>query len=162
MSKKKSQSKKEPEKKAPSQSGGKKFMPVIAMLAVVVIAGAYYVLSDKVDIKKSAVASEKDVSSLRGGETKKALPSGLFVGRTAAAYQIASANPELLDAMYCYCYCSKTIGHRSLLSCFTDHHAANCGICQDQAFYADALFKKGLEVADIRQAVDQKYWKPMR
>ena len=28
------------------------------------------------------------------------------------------------DALYCSCACDKYLGHRSLLSCYTDGHAA--------------------------------------
>jgi hypothetical protein len=84
------------------------------------------------------------------------------VGKTAAAYRLAGENRELLDAMYCYCYCNKSIGHKSLLSCFVDNHAANGGICQDQAFYAGSLGKKGFDVAQVRHEVDKKFWRPLR
>jgi len=64
--------------------------------------------------------------------------------------------------MYCYCYCEQSVGHKSLLSCYVDEHAANCGICQDQAFYASSIFKEGKDLAQVRQAVDRKFWKPLR
>jgi hypothetical protein len=104
----------------------------------------------------SATSFEK----LRGGETKPVLSPARFKGKTASAYNVAQKNPELLDAMYCYCYCKKTIGHKSLLSCFTDRHATNCTICQDQAFYAKIMQKKGLDIGQVRKEVDRKFWRP--
>jgi hypothetical protein len=104
----------------------------------------------------SATSFEK----LRGGETKPVLSPTRFKGKTASAYNVAQEYPELLDAMYCYCYCKKTIGHKSLLSCFTDRHAANCTICQDQAFYAKIMQKKGLDIGQVRKEVDRKFWRP--
>jgi hypothetical protein len=57
-------------------------------------------------------------------EKKPALLPALFVGQTAAAYQVANDIPDILDQLYCYCECDKHLGHKSLLSCFTDDHGA--------------------------------------
>lgn len=57
-------------------------------------------------------------------ETKPPLSASLFVGKVAEAYQVAHEIPEVLDKLYCYCGCDKSVGHKSLLSCFTDSHAA--------------------------------------
>lgn len=57
-------------------------------------------------------------------ETKTPLSPAVFVGQTARAYQIAHDIPEVLDQLYCYCQCDKHLGHKSLLSCFTDTHGA--------------------------------------
>lgn len=57
-------------------------------------------------------------------ETKPPLSLTLFVGKTALAYQVAKEIPEILDQLYCYCECDKHAGHVSLLSCYTDSHAA--------------------------------------
>ena len=79
-----------------------------------------------------------------------------------AATLLAKENRELLDSMYCYCNCKETIGHKSLLSCYADNHAVSCGICQDQAFYAASRFQGGDDIAQVRFAVDKKFWKPLR
>jgi hypothetical protein len=107
-------------------------------------------------IETNAAKFEK----LQGGETKPVLSPARFKGKTASSYKVARENPELLDAMYCYCYCKKTIGHKSLLSCFTDKHASKCTICQDQAFYAKILQDKGLGIGQVRKEVDRKFWRP--
>ena len=57
-------------------------------------------------------------------ETRPTLDPGLFVGKAAAAHQVAREIPDVLDQLYCYCQCDKHIGHKSLLSCYTDGHAA--------------------------------------
>jgi hypothetical protein len=44
-----------------------------------------------------------------------------------------------------------------LLSCFTDTHAANCGVCQDEAIDAAAMLHKGYSVREIRRSIDLKY-----
>jgi hypothetical protein len=57
-------------------------------------------------------------------EKKPTLSAAFFVGQTAAAYQIAKDIPDILDQLYCYCECDRHLGHKSLLSCFTDDHGA--------------------------------------
>jgi len=113
-------------------------------------------------VQKTARSKTNDTNfaKLKGGETKSVLSPARFTGKTASAYKVAQENPELMDAMYCYCYCKKTIGHKSLLSCFTDGHASKCGICQDQAFYAKRMQNKGLDIGQVRKEVDRKFWRP--
>jgi Protein of unknown function with PCYCGC motif len=57
-------------------------------------------------------------------ETRPTLDPARFVGKAAAAHRVAREIPDLLDRLYCYCGCDKQQGHKSLLSCFTDGHAA--------------------------------------
>ena len=57
-------------------------------------------------------------------ETRPTLDPKRFVGKAAVGHQIAREIPDVLDQLYCYCECDKTSGHKSLLSCFTDGHAA--------------------------------------
>ena len=57
-------------------------------------------------------------------ETKTPLSPVRFVGKTERAYQVAQEIPEVLDQLYCYCQCDKHVGHLTLLSCYTDNHAA--------------------------------------
>lgn len=57
-------------------------------------------------------------------ETRPTLDPALFVGKAALAHQIAREIPDVLDQLYCYCECDKHTGHKSLLSCYTDGHAA--------------------------------------
>jgi hypothetical protein len=63
--------------------------------------------------------------SVQGGETRPTLSPSLFMGKTMAAYAVAKKYPEILDQVYCYCYCDDPpFNHKSLLSCFVDRHAA--------------------------------------
>ena len=57
-------------------------------------------------------------------ETRPTLDPAQFVGKAAAAHRVAREIPGLLDQLYCYCGCDKHQGHKSLLSCYTDGHAA--------------------------------------
>ena len=90
-------------------------------------------------------------------ETKNTLSPVQFVGKTAFAYQLAQEIPDVLDHLYCYCHCDKSIGHNTLLSCFTDTHAANCGVCQNEAIDAAAMLKKSFSLPEIKRHIDLKY-----
>lgn len=57
-------------------------------------------------------------------ETRSTLDPARFVGKAALAHQVAREIPDVLDQLYCYCECDKHAGHESLLSCYTDGHAA--------------------------------------
>jgi hypothetical protein len=57
-------------------------------------------------------------------ETRPTLDPALFVGKATAAHRVAREIPDVLDQLYCYCQCDKHFGHKSLLSCYTDGHAA--------------------------------------
>ena len=57
-------------------------------------------------------------------ETRPTLDPARFVGKVALAHRVAREIPDVLDQLYCYCQCDKHAGHKSLLSCYTDGHAA--------------------------------------
>jgi hypothetical protein len=57
-------------------------------------------------------------------ETRPTLDPAKFVGKARIAHQVAREIPDVLDQLYCYCECDKHRGHKSLLSCYTDGHAA--------------------------------------
>ncbi len=57
-------------------------------------------------------------------ETRPTLAPALFVGKARVAHEVAREIPDVLDQLYCYCECDKHMGHKSLLSCYTDGHAA--------------------------------------
>ena len=57
-------------------------------------------------------------------ETRPTLDPARFVGKPRLAHQVARDIPDALDQLYCYCACDKHLGHKSLLSCYTDGHAA--------------------------------------
>ena len=73
------------------------------------------------------------------------------------AYAIARSIPAVLDGLHCYCNCSMTMGHRSLLACFEDQHGAGCEICQLQAETAAQASARGQSLEDIRAAIDAAY-----
>jgi hypothetical protein len=158
-----SKRKKTSRKKQVKSSNSKK-LRIIMLVAILVAAGGYffYNKTNRTQAAYSPAKTPADIEALKGGETRATLSPVLFVGKVARAYSVARENRELLDSIYCYCNCKKTIGHKSLLSCFTDKHAVNCDICQDQAFYAASRFQGGDDIAQVRFAVDKKFWRPLR
>jgi hypothetical protein len=98
--------------------------------------------------------SATDPATLRGGETRPILDGKYFAGQAGQAYRAAAEIPDVLDHMYCYCECERSVGHKSLKSCFVDLHGANCDICQEEALMAWRLNREGLSVLQIRRKID--------
>ncbi len=109
------------------------------------------------ELSRYSMAEGTALSAYVRREAKPTLAPALFVGKTERAYRIAHDMPDVIDQLYCYCECDKHSGHLSLLSCYTDNHAANCDICQDEALDAAQMQKQGYSVGKIRAYIDQKY-----
>jgi hypothetical protein len=92
---------------------------VVPLLAVAV--GAWRQDAPPSGLWASAAAAAEPVTRR---EHRPTLDPAKFVGRARVTHQIAREIPDVLDQLYCYCGCDKSVGHRSLLSCFTDGHAA--------------------------------------
>jgi hypothetical protein len=80
-----------------------------------------------------------------------------FQGEARETYRIARENPALLAKLHCYCRCDERLGHRNLLDCYRDVHAASCGICMGEARDADQMAKQGTSVEDIRATLKARY-----
>jgi hypothetical protein len=70
------------------------------------------------------IVSPTTIGRVARRETRPTLDPVQFVGKAAGAHQVAREIPDALDQLYCYCECDKHLGHKSLLSCYTDGHAA--------------------------------------
>ena len=73
------------------------------------------------------------------------------------AYEAARRVPQVLDGLYCHCNCSKSFGHRSLLTCFESEHGARCDICTGEAMLASQLTARGGSLDQLRKAIDAQY-----
>lgn len=131
---------------------GVRFAGLLIVIALIIAAWVY-----ANNPSRSSNPQPKDGSAYVRRETKPTLSPALFVGQTGKAYQIAQEIPDVIDELYCYCECDKHSGHRSLLSCYTDNHAANCDICQDEALEAAKMVKQGVGMAEIRSRIDGKF-----
>jgi hypothetical protein len=101
----------------------------LAALVGLVLAGAVFLgraLSPppQVSTGQPTLSSGTLVPAVARRETRPTLDPALFVGKARAAHQVAREIPDILDQLYCYCECDKHAGHKSLLSCYTDGHAA--------------------------------------
>lgn len=114
---------------------GMRYFPVVVVTLVVLGLGGSYLFARSTHKASSGVqgaqgvqvatAMDKPANSgpnLR--ETRPTLSPTLFTGKIAQAYQAAREVPQVLDQLYCYCQCQETFGHKSLLSCYVDNHAA--------------------------------------
>ena len=75
------------------------------------------------------------------------------------AYEAARQYPETLDRLHCFCECQESMTHRhkTLLTCFTNTHAAGCGICIREALLAKELKDKGLPDDQVENAVESAF-----
>jgi len=72
-------------------------------------------------------------------------------------YEMAAEMPEMLDGVYCYCFCHDNFGHYSLLDCFLEDHGAGCNICMEEAVLTYQMTQQGSSLDDIRREVDRRY-----
>lgn len=97
-----------------------------ALLALIALSvGAGLVWRGQAPPAAPAIASSQATTSTPARrETRPTLDPAQFVGKAAAAHRVAREIPDVLDQLYCYCGCDKQQGHKTLLSCYTDGHAA--------------------------------------
>jgi hypothetical protein len=81
-----------------------------------------------------------------------------FTGLTRDAYRAVREIPVTIAQMPCYCHCDRSIGHKSLYSCFEDDHAAHCAVCVNEALMAHKLEKEGkLSAPQIRERIVEQF-----
>ncbi|MBI5047895.1 MAG: hypothetical protein HZB54_02940 [Deltaproteobacteria bacterium] len=137
------------------KSENKKLLWVGLAVLVVIGFGGGYLLSSY--LGSGYDKNITDISTIRGGETRPTLSPVRFTGKTALTYEIAREIPEILDSLHCYCECKKHFGHKSLLTCYVDDHAAFCDVCMDEAIRAYELFKQGKDILTIRKTIDREF-----
>ncbi|MBI5096811.1 MAG: hypothetical protein HZA18_07445 [Nitrospirae bacterium] len=144
----------------------KKGVTIIAVLAIAGVAIFFYLNSHKGlpadGDGPPTYLSYKNNVDWSGGETKPIVSTALFTGMARQAYAAAAMIPEVLDRLYCYCYCAEDHGHKSLRTCFTEGHGANCDTCINEAILAQKLHEKGASIQEIRESIDSQYYRPYR
>jgi hypothetical protein len=75
------------------------------------------------------------------------------------AYELAAKIPKVLYQQPCYCYCDRNMGHKSLHSCFSGTHGAECGTCLKELYYTYTMHKQGKTAAQIRAGINKGDWK---
>jgi hypothetical protein len=138
----------------------KNFGTASAFIAVIlmVLGGVYYYT------KPTGRATASNPAPAMGQliENRPVLSSALFTGKTALAYKYASEIPKVNDSQFCYCYCKKDHGHKTLLTCFTSMHGSKCSTCMDEVIYAYELYQEGKSLDEIVVAVDRKFYRPYK
>jgi len=99
-------------------------IPLVIVIAGVVLLGRAWSPPSQVSTGLPAWSSNPVTQTVERRETRPTLDPALFVGKARLAHQVAREIPDTLDQLYCYCECDKHMGHKSLLSCYTDGHAA--------------------------------------
>jgi hypothetical protein len=74
-------------------------------------------------------------------------------------YALAAKIKPVLYQQPCYCYCDRSVGHKSLLDCYASEHGSQCDICQKEAVLAYQLTQKGKTPEQIRAAIIRGDWK---
>lgn len=106
---------------AEDKKGGKKWI-ITGIVVVAAVTGI--LMSGKLSSQNN---HEHTGRSFTHGEreTGTVLDPMQFTGQVRAAYAAAQKYPDVLNEVFCYCYCdAEPFNHRSLLSCFTDRHGA--------------------------------------
>jgi hypothetical protein len=72
------------------------------------------------------------------------------------SYEAARKYPATIDLLHCFCECKESPRehHKSLLTCFTNDHAAGCGICQHEAILAAKLKDEGASDEEVEYTVE--------
>lgn len=153
MGKKKSRNKGSKNKPQPQRKIN--FVPFIFIGAIVVVLATVYLMTKP---QGGSVPTASATGPLI--ETRPVLSSASFVGKAALAYQYAAEIPKVIDSQFCYCYCKKNHGHKTLLTCFTSRHGSKCDICIDEVIYAYELYHQGKSIDEIVIAVDKKFYRP--
>jgi hypothetical protein len=85
------------------------------------------------------------------------------------AYQFATANPDVMKNIPCYCGCGN-VGHSSNYDCYVstvddkgnltfDNHALGCSICVDITQDVMRMLKDGKSPQEARASIDATYSK---
>jgi hypothetical protein len=75
------------------------------------------------------------------------------------SYAVAAKVKKVLYQQPCYCHCDRSVGHGSLLDCFTSKHGSGCNICMSEALYSYEQTRKGKAPAQIREGIQAGEWR---
>lgn len=77
------------------------------------------------------------------------------------AYELAAKIPNVIYQQPCYCRCDRSVGHKSLHSCFESAHGAHCAACMKELFYSYEQHKAGKTAAQIREGIIKGEWQKL-
>jgi len=68
-------------------------------------------------------------------------------------YQMAAKISSVIYQLPCNCRCDRSLGHKSLRSCYENYHSTECDTCAKEGFFAYQQTKLGKTPAEIRAAI---------
>ena len=109
-------------------------------------------------------AAQADLPAYHSARPHDPLPETLDPKQFADAetqniYALAAKEKAVLYQQPCYCRCDKEVGHKSLLDCYVDTHAAHCILCKKEAVFAYTETQAGKTAAQIRKEIMDGKWK---
>lgn len=143
---------------------------IIGAAALLTLAAALLLLPQAASSAPAANPSQQpatdSIPAFHDGPPTGALPEtlspALFNDTLAQnAYTLAARIKKVLYEQPCYCHCDRSQGHTSLLDCFTARHAAVCGTCVREDFYAYEQTHKGKTPAQIREGIERGDWEKL-
>ena len=142
--------------------------PKVIFGMILVVAAIGLALAPRNASSRSTESLTQDVNAEPVPAFHNAVPDGplpatmsatLFTDPVAQnAYSVAARIKKILYQEPCYCHCDRSQGHGSLLDCFVSKHAAACGICEREDFYAYEQSHKGKTGAQIRDGIERGDW----
>lgn len=101
-----------------------KWLPLVLVGVVALVLSGYLFYRSQASPVSELKSNKESATPYNRKETRPTLLPAMFVGKSARAYQVAQEIPDVLDQLYCYCYCDREHGHKTLLTCYTETHAA--------------------------------------
>jgi len=96
----------------------------LALGLILLISGVYFFYQKEKPQNPSFENATLKKENVDLREKRPTLSPQSFKGKSQSAYEVARAIPEVLDRLYCYCRCRESFGHKNLLSCYVENHAA--------------------------------------
>ena len=134
---------------------------IVALMAVSTFAGAQHQHSapaKAAGAKPAASGPQNSCSSCleRGAVLDPAKFSSWDNQDVKKSYEAAKKYPDTIDRLHCFCECKESPRehHKTLLTCFTNEHAAGCGICQHEALMAAKLKDQGASDEEVEITVE--------
>jgi hypothetical protein len=148
-----------------------RFRPMLPLALAAALAAAATLAADRSsDTAKKKVTPQANAPAAANScktcvERRPILDGSLFADtriydkEAKAAYGVAARIPATIDRLQCFCECAESpqFHHKTLLTCFTDSHAAGCGICVKEALVAEELKKKGASDDEIASLVESMF-----
>jgi hypothetical protein len=107
-----------------SKVPAKKASPIPWIIAAIAVVAAVLAATGNIPFMSSEAEAGKSFN-LTEKETRPVLDPAMFSGQVRMAYAAAKKYPEILNEVFCYCYCDAApFNHKTLLSCFTGKHGA--------------------------------------